>query len=429
MPDVDLVFEANGEPQQRTMGARSGMHVGVASLVVGASAYATLALAAHEMTPADNARFLLFWGVLFACFGTLIGLQSESTRAVFAARDSGREAGARVVPTSLLLGVGFASIALVVTLLLGGTWFSGLTLATGIAAFAGHAALTGVLAGRRAWSAYAVLVSAESLARIMFALVVVTVVGSSSATLSGLTLVVAVAAAIWLPALLVSGSIRASFGARADVHALEFFRRILLAGAAAAASTVLIVGYPALVRVTSTTAVFETAAPLLLAVMLTRAPLLLPLGAFQGVAITHFARQRSGGFAAVAPVFVAVGFAGAVFSVAWAIVGPPVLAVFGESYEVSARVFGGLGLGATAVALVTLSGAMCLATDRHRAYTTGWIFALVVGVVVLLAPWELTPRVVGSLLIGPLAGAAVHVAALTRQAPAVDGRSDSLTDR
>jgi O-antigen/teichoic acid export membrane protein len=231
-----------------------------------------------------------------------------------------------------------------------------------------------------------------------------------------------------VPTLLVLSDLRATLAVRADVGARAFSTRVGLAAAAAAASTVLVVGYPVLVRVTSTDAVYDTAAPLLLAVMLTRAPLMLPLSAYQGVAITHFSEHRARGLTAARPIFVRLLLAGAVFSVAWALVGPPALRVLGSAYDVSAGVFVLLAAGATCVALVTLSGAMCLAHDRHRSFTAGWLLALVGAVAMLFAPWSLTVRVVASLFAGPLAGASLHLAAVSRPFPhdpsgAVPGRS------
>ena len=74
--------------------------------------------------------------------------------------------------------------------------------------------------------------------------------------------------------------------ARADVGLGPFLARILSACSAAAASALLLVGFPVLLRATTPDAEFATAAPLILAVSLSRAPLLVPLGAYQTVAVT-----------------------------------------------------------------------------------------------------------------------------------------------
>lgn len=413
MPDPTAQDEPTIE-QGTAIGARSGALVGIASIIAGASAYAVLVLAARSLTPADNATFLLYWGILFACFGTMIGIQSEATRAVYTG--SNRADGVRVVPMSLVLGTGAALVAFVISLIVGGGALLGIVLGVGVAAFAGHAAITGVLNGRQRWSAYALLVALESLTRLILAVIVIVAATSSHATLRGLCVVVAFASAAWMPTLLVRRDLRATLAVRADVGPRAFSNRVVLAAAAAAASTVLVVGYPVLVRLTSSDDVYATAAPLLLAVMLTRAPLMLPLSAYQGVAITHFAEHRDRGLGAVWPIFARLLVAGALFSVAWAVIGPPVLRVLGSAYDVSAGVFVLLAAGATCVALVTLSGAMCLATDEHRWFTAGWLLALVAAVAVLLAPWALTDRVVASLFVGPLVGMAVHLMAIARSA-------------
>ena len=155
-------------------------------------------------------------------------------------------------------------------------------LLVGFVLFAVHCGLGGALAGRADWDRYAGLVAAESTARVV-AVGVVAVVGAS---VTGFAVASAAAAGTWVIFVLVSPRYRLAVAARADVPLALFLARILGACSAAAASALLLVGFPVLLRVTTSDADFAGAAPLILAVSLARAPLLVPLDAYQNVPVT-----------------------------------------------------------------------------------------------------------------------------------------------
>jgi hypothetical protein len=192
-------------------------------------------------------------------------------------------------------------------------------------------------------------------------------------------------------------------------------RRAGAAIVAAASSAALVVGFPVLLRVTSTPEEFALSAPLLIAVSLTRAPLMIPLGAYQGVAITHFLTHRERGLAAIRPIALAVlgaGVAGA--ALAW-LVGPWLMSTLIRSdYRVDGVVLAGLTFAAALLALLTLTGAAVLALDRHAAYTGGWIAATVTSIAVLLLPLPVELRTVLSLGVGPVVGVVVHLVSASR---------------
>ena len=174
----------------------------------------------------------------------------------------------------------------------------------------------------------------------------------------------------------------------------------------------LVVGSPVLINLTTTPSEFAVSAPLVLAVSLTRGPLLLPLGAFQGVAIAHVLAHRDRAIRTLAPVFgllTGLGVVGAPIA-AW--LGPPLLRLLHDEYVVSPLMFALLTLAAVVIAVLTLTGAVCLALDQHRAYAAGWVVATIVSVGVLLATYSLDARVAASLVAGPLVGLAIHLAAI-----------------
>ena len=55
-----------------------------AAVVSGIAGYLVLVLTARHLDAAENADFLVFWAALFSVFGVLVGIASETTRAVFA---------------------------------------------------------------------------------------------------------------------------------------------------------------------------------------------------------------------------------------------------------------------------------------------------------------------------------------------------------
>ncbi|KQY47495.1 hypothetical protein [Cellulomonas sp. Root137] len=404
-------------PGALTRGSATG--VGVASVVAAASSYGVILIAAWTLEPARNADFLAFWSLLFFSFGMLAGIQNETTRSVRSAYDGavGRAPGAPVLPLALAIGA-----ALGLLLVATSAWWAApvlgerepliiAVLALAVVAFAGQVALAGSLGGAGRWSVFAVLVGSEATAR----LALVALAAVAGAAIAGLEVAAAAAAGTWLLVLAASPAARRAAGARADVTTWPFLRRSGAAIVAAASSAALVVGFPVLLRVTSTPAEYALSAPLLIAVSLTRAPLMIPLGAYQGVAITHFLTHRDRGIAAIRPIALAVLGAGALGALLAWLVGPWLMATLIRSdYRVDGAVLAGLTFAAALLALLTLTGAAVLALDRHAAYTAGWIAATLVSTIILLLPLPVELRAVLSLGVGPVVGVVVHLVAASR---------------
>lgn len=402
--------------------------VGLASLVAAASGYLVLVLAARVLDPAQNADFLAFWGLLFFLFGTLGGLQSEVTRSAHVARTalsvgstatvepggSSAPTGARIMPVALGVGTALA----VLTALTGPLWgraalgdLAGVgvaVVAVAVLAFAGHSAVAGTLAGRGRWSTYALVVAAEAVVRLgLVALVVVTLTDGLPAPLRVAT---GAAAGTWLAMSLIA-PVRGAWGQRADVPARRLLSGFAHAMTGAAASAALVVGFPVLLRLTTDPTVYAGAAPLILAVQLTRAPLLIPLTAYQGMAITAVLTHRDRGLRPLVRVAGLVLAAGVLAAGAAALLGPWLMEVLlGPDYRVAGGVLAALTMTAALLALLTLTGAAALALDGHRPFAVGWGLATAVSAATLLLPGPLAVRIALSLATGPLVGLAVHVA-------------------
>jgi O-antigen/teichoic acid export membrane protein len=391
------------------------VRVAIAAALGSLGSYVVLAVAARTLTPGADAQFLVFWSALFLTFGVLGGIQNEVTRTVSVARAEvagPAGTGAAVLPVALVIGAVGAA-------LLGATspWWGGAllgdrwpalvgALCLGALAFSGHAATAGALAGRGRWSRYALVVGAEGTARPVLA----GLAAAAGAGAAGLGWASAAAAAAWV-VLLAVPAVRAGARARSPLPRARLTATTLQAMLATAASSVLLVGFAVLLSATSPAPEVAAAAPVILAVTLTRAPVMIPLQAFQGVAIAHVVAHRDRGLAALAPVITVVGSGTAVVALlAWWVGEPVMRLVFGPANAVPGSTLAGLVVASGLLALVTLTGAVALALGDHRRYAAGWVAATVVTTALLLVDLPLAPRVVLALCGGPLVGAAVHLA-------------------
>jgi O-antigen/teichoic acid export membrane protein len=400
--------------RQRTITGRGATAVGLASVLSAASGYFILVIAARTLGPVRNADFLVFWSLLFGMFGIVSGLQQETTRSVRSAELSPLPAHhpVRVLPVGLLVGVGAAFVVGTTSLVwsvrtLGpGSWVLVVALCLAVPASSGSSAVFGALSGQRSWRAYSALVTSEAVVRLLL----VTLVALAGAKGRGLEVASAAAAGTWIVFVLVSRPGRRAAHAIGDSDRGQFLRRVGQAMIAAASSAVLVVGFPVLLRLTSSNLEWVTAAPLLLAISLTRAPLLIPLTTYQGVAIAHFIGERDRGIAVLLRPAAAVLGVGALGSVGAYLVGSFIMtAFFGPEYPVDGLLLVGLTLAAVCLALLTLTGTAVLAHGRHRAYATGWFLSTAASVALLMTDLPLASRCVLSLCVGPLLGIGIHL--------------------
>lgn len=408
-----------------------------ASGVAALSAFAATVIAQRLLPASDVTEFLLFWSLLFGIYGVIGGIASESTRAVGAAQLTGPggagQRGAR--PTLVALAIGLA-VALLVGIssplwapevLTQNAVSAVASIAAATVLYAVQVAMTGTASGTHRWYLVAGINGGEALWR----LAVMALVGLVAGSLWGLELAVVSPALLWVVLLALSADARAAFGARGDIGAGQLTRNILFAMGSAAASAVLTVGFPLMMSVT------EDASPgsyedlllggLVLAISITRSPIMIPLQAFQGVAIAHFLKQRHRPVKAMATPVAALLGVGLVGAVAAYLIGPWLFLEIYEPKPEQVEAYGAVAQGwvlglltfASAImALLVLSGTAVLAMNLHRFYIAGWVVAAVFSLLLLCVPLELTTRVLISLFVGPAAGFATHMAGLVLKARA-----------
>ncbi|MCV7368314.1 hypothetical protein CRI77_25575 [Mycolicibacterium duvalii] len=393
----------------------SVVRVGTATAVSALCGYAVLYLAARDLDPAGFSVFGVFWGAFGLVSGAAFGLLQETTREVRAApyAPPGAE---RTRPIGVAAGVGLGAAAVIAATspLWSGQVFveqrllSVALLCVGLAGFCLHTTLLGLLAGTDRWSHYGALMVADAVGR-------VTVAAAGFALgwgLGGYLWATVAGAMAWLLMLAVSPTARVAAGLLTPGGTRAFLRGTGHSIAAAGASAVLVMGFPVLLQATSEE-LGAAGGVVILAVTLTRAPLLVPLTAMQGNLIAHFVDQRAHRLRALITPVVVVGALGAAGVVLAGLFGPWLLReAFGAQYVADGALLAWLTAAAVAIALLTLTGAATVAAALHRAYAAGWVSATVAAALLLLLPLDLQVRTVVALLCGPLLGIVVHLAAL-----------------
>lgn len=423
------------------------------SVLAAASTLVVTMIAQRALTGSELTEFLLFWSALFTVTGIITGLQPEITRAVgtartYAAADGVASAhpasdgtpapqGARVVTVAAALGTVAGALVLVSSPLWAGQQIPhsaavGVTvMAVGVFLYALQATISGVAAGEDRWYLFATVGGLESAGRLLFMLAVALLIPS----LAGLEVATVIPMGLWLILALVTFSGRRLWVARADVPAGRLTVNILWSFLSSAAAAMLMMGFPNVLKASgaaeSEPVVLGT---LILAISITRSPIMIPLQAFQGVAVSAFLKQRHRPVAAFIKPAAAVVAVGAVGALAAYLVGPllfrliyPPAAGTESAYEAAAS---GLSLGALVfasalLALMTLSGNMALAVNQHRIYLAGWVVAAVVTLgLAFLLPAPLVPRAVVALAVGPVCGFVVHMVGVSMASRAEETRAE-----
>lgn len=400
--------------------------VGTATAVTALCGYAVIYLAARDLAPSGFSVFGVFWGAFGLVTGAAFGLLQETTREVrsmpyideLAALPVRGEPRTHPPRVATLIGVGAAVLIAGSSPLWSGRVFvaeralSVALLSVGLAGFCVHATLLGMLAGTNQWTRYGALMVTDAVIRVMVAAATVAL----GWRLAGFLWATVAGAVAWLILLLASPATRATARMLTPGGVATFLRGTAHSITAAGASAILVMGFPVLLKLTSAELGAEGGV-IILAVTLTRAPLLVPLTAMQGNLIAHFVDKRSDRVRALLAPAGIVGAIGAVGVLAAGAVGPWLLRVaFGPQYHASSALLAWLTAAAVSIAMLTLTGAATVAAALHRAYSLGWVSATVASGMLLLLPLSLQTRTVVGLLCGPLAGIGVHLVALSRAA-------------
>lgn len=402
---------AEPAPEQRP-GRLSLSGIAASSAIAALVTWLLHVVAGRTLGTAGYAHFMVVWGLFFTLTGVLQGLQQEVTRSVTSARRYDVR-GDRPLVGTVVVGIAGAALLLLTSPLwasriLGPGWLSvTLVLAGAFVAYALANQLNGAFAGRGSWRVYAWAILLEGLFRAAFVLAVLLL--DASATWWALALV---GGALAWAVLAIGAETRRALLVRGDGATPAFLVKAGQAMVAAGCSALVVAGFPVLLDLFSRDDLGPDAGVVLAVLVATRAPVLLSLNAYQGVLITRLVASPAPG--RLLWRWVAGGLLLAVPAGALAyIVGPTLLPlVFGADFGAPGRLFAGLVASTCALAVLTLTGWTTLALGRHLVFVSGWLLATLVTSLALLLPIDLADRASLALLLGPLAGAGVHVVSL-----------------
>ncbi len=396
-----------------------------ATLFAALSGFVVLWVASWTLDAATQMPlFQAYWSLFFASAGFIDGITQETTRAVA----SSRESGARGTANPWRLGGIAAAVVAAGTLAVGVLTMSHFVpptpqLATGLlifglASYVFQAILSGILSGARLWNQYASLVALDSGIRLVLA----GIAWWAGWGLPAFLAITVIGAASWLVILGASSQSRGQIRATLDVDRTIFVRRVLSAVVATGASALLITGFPAM-----TTFVFAAnpeisggaaVAAINQAVLLTRAPVLVPLQRFQSALVVRFVEQRERIYSSLAVPIGAILSVGALGFVAAWLIGPWILrAFFPPELFVPGVPLGLLTFASAIMGALIITGTAVLALEKHAWYVAGWVTGAVAAFGLLFALPEalgtdVTATVILALTVGPLVGAAVHLTGL-----------------
>lgn len=398
----------------------------LATVFAAASGYLVLWVASRALGAESYGAFAAFWAAFFALGGVANGLMQETTRAVRAAEDAAaprHDHGSLlrfglVVGAILAAGVVASAPAWEVLGLARHGGAAVAILALGIWGFSLQAAVAGALSGTEHWNHYALLLTVDAALRLLAA----GLTWALGAPQLAFEVTTVVGALTWI-GMLASPVVRTALGSALDVDARRFWRNTAQAMLAGSGTSLMITGFPLLV--TATARPGDSAALIgatVLAITLTRAPLLVPLTSFQSAIIVWFVHRRAAGLRAlVVPVGGVIGVGLIAALAAWAVANPLVRWFFGDSFGLPGAVFGLLTAAGVGTAALMITGAAALAMQQHTIYNVGWWVACVASVGLLLTvPWQLDTRAAWALFAGPVLGVATHIVGLAAQRQAAE---------
>lgn len=422
---------------------RSGVvKVLIGTIVAAASSFIVLLVVAPALGPSGYATFSVYWAALFMIVAVLFGVQQESTRSVAATRGGaagvagseplsnaaapGSGAAAPTTPhrtrvsvITFALWIGAALLVVIATtsplwaaaLFGAGTDAWGLPLAIAVGSYALVAATNGVLAGTGHWGAFALLAVIDGVLRL--ALVAVVLFAGLGET--ALAWAVAIPFPVSLAIVFFGNRGVIASGSRVDGTLGSLSRNTGRTLTASVASAILINGFPVFLSLFGRSDQ-ATLGAVILAVTLTRAPILVPLTALQSMLIARFSSAREGSAKLLVVVVAGLAaFTALIAGFVWLWGGPLLNSFFGEGFVLAPATLAGLVAASGCLGILTATGAATLAAERHTSFAAGWMIAAALALGILaLAPTGLELRVVLALAVGPLIGSAWHAAAYVR---------------
>lgn len=397
--------------------APSVVWVLAATLLAGVSGYLVMWLVARALGAADYSVFGVFWSGLFLIVGVLFGVQQEMTRATADALHRPIRSAPR---SSLFVFAGVLAVGVAVVVALSSVWWVPATMgsehaelsiqvALGSAANALVATVSGLLAGARLWRHLALVIAVDAVIRLVLVGLVLGVNGD----------IAMLAWAVILPFPLTVGIVFMVFPrtvGRLSSSALTYRELTANAGQtmlAASATALIINGFPLVLAFFAEQGEAAQLGALILAITITRAPVLVPLMALQSYLVTRFTGLETSPWKLIREflgVIVLVMVVLAVVTLLWGTAAFEVL--IGKEFALSSVVLVPLVVSSGFIGALCVTGPALLARRHHRLYSLGWVIASIVSIGMLFLPVGLAEKAALALSVGPLVGLLVHLVSL-----------------
>ncbi len=399
----------------------------LATAVAGIAGYVVTWLVPRMVGFDAYAIFAIFWSLLFFVISALSGMQQEVTRATLpVTRHDRRRAGG---PGTIRAFGWVAAAATFVTI--AGTaalweqhvfpadgWGLVWPLAVGTATYVLVAVLSGTLYGLNRWESLFWMICTEALLRVA-AVAIALLFTSDVVVLAWMTALPFSATLVVLWPFIRKGVVGK---AELDVLYRRLSSNITRTVIASASMGLMVSGFPFVLGLTSKNESLELLGLLILAVTLTRAPLIVVMMALQSYLIIHFRTHAQRLQRSVLGILGVIAAAGGVLMLFGWWLGPPVFAfLFPGELVPDGWLISVLVVSATLMGALCVTAPAVLSRSQHTVYSAGWLLAAVTTVVCLMIPMDLVARTVLALLAGPIAGLVVHgthLAISWRQRPA-----------
>lgn len=360
------------------------------------------------------AVFAVFWATLYLVVSALSGIQQEVTRAttINTNPDPGRRATARnfglIVAGIVVLATLSTAVIWVGPVFGEDGWALLLPLALGVGSYVMVATLVGTLNGIRRWTLVAGMVGVDALLRML--LIGVALVFTTDVVVLAWLIVIPFPLAI----ILVWPAARSAVVGRTafDVGYRNLAWNVARTVAASASMGVLVAGFPVLLHLADRGTSPESFATMVLAITLTRAPIITTITAAQSILVVRFRDHRdSFGSTMIAIQSLVFGAAVVLGALAWWL-GPAVFSwLFAGQFAIEAWILSALVVSSAMMGSLIITAAALLARSNHAGYTAGFLVAAVSTIIVLLVPLPFEERTVLALLLPPACGILAQCAA------------------
>jgi len=399
----------------RTTATSSGLGaITLATLVSGLIGYLILALAPRMLQdPAEYVQFTNVWSGLYLAVAALSGLQQEIARAASPRRAS--DHASSVLPLLAPIAAGTAFLVLATSPLWAKavaprqTWMVVIAIAAALVGYIGVAAVSGLCYGLRLWRSVAAMTITDAALRLVL------VCGTLLLWPQPAALSWAIALPFSLAVTIVWFTTRHQVGGR---YGLDVSRRRLVANlgktlVASVSLGVLTSGFPLLVGVVPKTESMATVGPLISVIIITRAPLVIPILSLQGWMTVHFRDSHVQAWRRLWLILASIVAITAVAALAAYLIEPWFLrALWGPTYGMDGGICATIVIGAGLMGCLGVTGPATLAAQHHQAYWWGWFVGALLAILMLAIPIPIVSRTLAALVISPLVGMSIHLGGL-----------------